>query len=201
MLKLAITGNIACGKSTIGEYLQKLGYGVIDSDATVHKILASPNEITEKLIKVTSPHSIVSNDENYYIDRSKLGKILFADASIKKQIEAILHPAVQIETFKFFEMQKSQKACMAANLIPLLFEIQAQSFFNLSWLIYCKPEIQKQRLKTRNPNLSHMEIEARLKAQMTQEAKKQLADYTIDNSDSLQYTYAQVDSALKDLCL
>lgn len=203
MIKLAITGNIACGKTLIGNYLDKLKIPIIDSDNIVHDLLSHSNEVSTKIIKLCQPNNIIN--ENYldqnisFINRQKLGELLFFDSSLKKQIEEIIHPKCREITEKFFQEKSDQGFELAINLIPLLFENNLQKYYDKIWLISCQPNIQKLRLQKRNPNLSDQEIEARLKAQIPQENKINLVDFVIDNSGEIEKTLSQVDSGLKNL--
>ncbi len=203
MIKLGITGNIACGKTLIGNYLAKLKIPVIDSDTIVHDLFAAPNEVTTKLIELCQPANITNanylSEKTSFINRPKLGELLFFDSALKKQIEEIIHPKCREITQNFFQEKSEQGFELAVNLIPLLFENNLQSHYDKIWLIYCQPDIQKIRLKKRNLNLSEEEIEARLKAQIPQENKINLVNLVIDNSSEITKTLAQVDSGLKNL--
>lgn len=197
MLRLGITGNIACGKSLVGSILEELGYPVIDSDKVVHELLAKENDVTKKLILLCQPHEITSSEETQsFINRKKLGAVLFSSSKLKTKIEKLIHPEVFNVTEKFFSEQQKTLHKLAANLIPQLFESNSQNRFNQVWLVYCKKSVQKKRLKERNPELNEQEIEKRLEAQMSQELKKDLADCIIDNSGAIEKTKAQVKMAL-----
>ncbi len=200
MIRLGITGNIGCGKSTVGKYLKAKGFPVIDSDEIVHELLASSNEYTQKLIQICKPENIISEDpDKYFISREKLGKILFADLQIKAAVEAVLHPACAKITTEFFHEQQKARHQLAANLIPLLFETGAKNRYDVTWLLYCEPQIQRQRLQSRNPNLDPEDILRRINSQLPQESKKSQVDFVIDNSGSIEQTQLQVDMVLKEL--
>jgi dephospho-CoA kinase len=199
MIKLGITGNIACGKNFVGECLQALGCPTIDSDETVHQILSGNNIYTERLIQLCVPNRITSEDSASFIDRQKLGKLVFANKLLREQVEAILHPAVYEATKSFFEDCEKKGFNTAANLVPLLYEKNLENRYDHVWLVYCEPKIQKERLKIRNPDLSPEDIQQRINAQMDQELKKSKADYVIDNSDSWQVTKTQVELGLKQI--
>jgi len=198
MIRLGITGNIACGKSLVGSILQELGYPVIDSDKIVHQLLAEDNAVSKKIIEICHPHSVVSLQAGkHIIDRRKLGAIFFSNRDLKVKIERIIHPEVFSATAKFFKEKQKEGFLLAADLIPLLFENNAQNHFDRIWLVYCKKTVQRERLKARNPELSDQDIESRMTQQMNQELKKDLADYIIDNSSTVDKTKAQVKIALE----
>lgn len=200
MIKLGITGNIACGKNFVGECLQELGCPAIDSDQTVHQILSTQNQHTEHLVQLCAPNIITADpSSSSYIDRGKLGKLLFANKALREEIEKVLHPACYEATKAFFAEQESKGFKAAANLVPLLYEKNLAERYDKVWLVYCKPELQKKRLQSRNPNLSEQEIEQRINAQMPQEQKKEQADLVIDNSGSFEETKAQVKLAWENL--
>jgi dephospho-CoA kinase len=200
MLKIGITGNIACGKSTIGNLLNELGCPIIDSDQVVHQILAQDNQLTRKIIEIVKPTNIVSSTSiTSFIDRQALGKILFSNSHVKKQVEEILHPAVSEVVERFFHEAALKGHKAAANLIPLLFETNAEKRFDLVWLIYCDPIVQQKRLSERNTNFNKEEILARINSQMPQEEKLKKANLVIDNSGNLENTKTQVKLAWNNL--
>lgn len=202
MIKLGITGNIACGKNLVGKYLQELGCPVIDSDETIHHILSTKNPLTERLVELCQGNIIttdkVGESNLSFIDRAKLGKLLFADPQLRAAVEAILHPACYEITKQFFLEKAESGAKVSANLVPLLYEKGLESRYDSVWLIYCDPEIQRERLRERNPQLSEREITQRIEAQMPQRLKREKANYVIDNSGSREETYAQVQLAWKN---
>ena len=83
MIKVALVGNIASGKSTVEEILQQFGYLVLDTDKVCHKLLENNSEIVEAF----SSYNIL--DENQNISREKLGKIVFSNPKLKTKLESI----------------------------------------------------------------------------------------------------------------
>lgn len=201
--KIAITGNIATGKSLVGDYLISQNYKVIDSDKLVHDILSTPNAITEQLIDLCGD-SICDNLYNSgngntvsFVKRSNLAKIFFADLDTKQQCEQIIHKEVRYQTQLLLQYYKDSRYIF--NLIPQLFESQIQSQYDYICLIYCDPIIQRQRLQQRHTDWSQDTINLRLNAQMPQDHKKAQSDYIIDNSRAVENTYEQINQLLKDI--
>ena len=123
MIRVALVGNIASGKSTVEAILQQFGYLVLDTDKVCHKLLEHNSEIIEAF----SSYDILDGNQN--ISREKLGKIVFSNLKLKTKLESILHPQIRKEILKFFEINKSQKIVFVA--IPLLFEANMQDLFEL----------------------------------------------------------------------
>src|SRR3974377_1801266 len=89
---IGITGNIACGKTAVGEMLLELGAErYIDADAIVHKLYQSGQPIAVKVVEAFGPAVVSPNGE---IDRKALGAIVFKDLKAMQSLEAIVHPAV-----------------------------------------------------------------------------------------------------------
>ncbi|MDX1920306.1 MAG: dephospho-CoA kinase [Candidatus Caenarcaniphilales bacterium] len=197
MKKLAVTGNIACGKNLVGSYLKELSCPVLDSDLIVHELLAEKNKITDKLVQITNPDSIVSEnwklDSNIsYIDRKALGSLLFKDKILKKKVEAIVHPACFKMIDEFFAKEAAEGHKVAANLIPLLYETATEKNYDEVWLVVCNKELQLERLKHRNPELREEHLLERINSQLSQEEKLKKADFVIDNTGSRESTKEQV---------
>ncbi|MDX1918362.1 MAG: dephospho-CoA kinase [Candidatus Caenarcaniphilales bacterium] len=197
MHKLAITGNIACGKSLVGEILEGKGVPVIDSDHTVHDLLSHDHKLIESICALVGSDSVLS-ENTAGIDRKKLGRLAFQDEALRHKIESIIHPEVFKATQNFFSKHSNEPVC--ANLIPLLFETGSEGRFDSIWLIYCDPMIQYERLRKRNPELSKEMTEQRLNAQMPQSEKLKRANLVIDNSGAIENTTQQVEQALQKIC-
>jgi len=191
MIRLAVTGNIACGKSLVGDHLQSLGYPVIDSDKSAHELLQTQNTITEEILKLCTPKDI--RGDNSFIDRQKLGQIFFSDALLKSQIESIMHPAIAQNTEEFFVRQEAENHFAAANLIPLLFENKAEHRHDYIVLVRCEAKTQLKRLLKRNPHLSLEQAQIRINSQIPQAQKEELSDYIIDNSGTPEHTRLEVE--------
>jgi dephospho-CoA kinase len=197
MKKIAITGNIGCGKSFVGSYLLSIGYPVIDSDKVVHELLSTDNPITQKIISLCQPFDITGTGETSFIDRKALSEVIFKDEKIKSKVEALIHPHCADRVKSFFEDNSASQFCF--NLIPLLYEAGSQGRFDYSWLVWCKEDIRWERLKNRDSHISESQLMLRIKSQMPQEEKKKLADFIIDNSGSTNETKKQIDNLLNSL--
>jgi dephospho-CoA kinase len=196
VLRLAVTGNIACGKNLIGSFLQEKGYSVIDSDEVVREILASPNRISDRVLSLCGSR-VLAKDGGSYIDRKELASLIFHNPGLRKRVEEIIHPQVREQVVFFLAQCERRKEELTANLIPLLFETNSQTGYDCSWLVYCEAKEQLRRLRKRSPHLTEEEARNRIDAQMPQEEKLALADFVIDNSGEEPRTRNQFERVLE----
>ena len=187
MIKVALTGNIASGKSTVQEILENKGYKVLDTDKTGHMLLDTMPEIKNAF----KDYDILNQEGS--IDREKLGKIVFSSPMLKQKLESIIHPAIKDKILEFFEQNKSERAVFIG--IPLLFESNMRDIFDKAVLIYTDDFTRKERLILRN-NYTPEYAELRMKAQMPQDEKKLLCDDIIFNNGTLSELENSVDECL-----
>ncbi|MFN8554704.1 MAG: dephospho-CoA kinase [Candidatus Obscuribacterales bacterium] len=192
---LGITGTISSGKSLVGKLLAERNVPVFDSDSIVHDLLSLATP-TRKAVVERFGENIVDPERNGAIDRVRLGKVVFSDATARKDLEAIVHPAVIKETRR--RINELPENSIAAVLAPLLFEAGLQNEYNEIWAVTTDLETLKQRLRQRD-NLSDSEVEKRLAAQWSQEKKASLSDAVIDNSGTPRNTAQQVDLLLEKI--
>ena len=147
MIKIAITGNIGSGKSTVAKIIRELGFKVFDSDKEVKKAMTNKGLIDQisKEFKSKIPGLIKRNT----IDKVKLGEFVFSNPEELKKLEQIVHPKVWESKEKFFKKNSNEPAVFLD--IPLLFEKKLQSKFDFIIRTYDSEEVQKKRvLKRKN---------------------------------------------------
>ena len=177
MIKIAICGNIASGKSTVQKFIEAKGFKVLDTDEVTHVLLSVKNS---ELLEVFKAYDVFENGD---FSREKLGKLVFANPDLKKKLEDVLHPQIRQEICKFFEQNKKEKLLFVG--IPLLFEANMQDLFDKILFIYTDDDIRLKRLLLRN-GYSVEYAKARLNSQMRQEEKAQKSDYVINNNGSIE---------------
>ena len=180
MIKIAVTGNIASGKSEAEKILSELGYPVIDTDKITHFLLENSDDVINEIKKLFSGYDIF--DENNGISRKKLGKVVFSDHALLKKLENIIHPQVIKEINKFFKQNKNEKYAFVS--VPLLYEANLACLFDKVILIYTNDEIREKRL-TENRHYTKEEAQIRMSAQISQDKKIKLADFVIYNNSNL----------------
>lgn len=188
---IGLTGNIACGKSSVVAMLVELGAVAIDADTVYHELIAPGSELWRTLADRYG-ESIISTDRT--IDRRRLGAIVFADAGALADLDRITHPAVVAEIQR--RLANLRGGVVVVDAVKLLESGLAETCDQV-WLVLCSPEQQVERLMTRN-KLSEADAKRRVDLQPDIEPKRQRADVIIDNSGTLAATARQVDQAWRD---
>lgn len=195
MKLFGLTGGIASGKSTVAAILQRLGAAVINADELSREVM-KPGQDAWKEIVETFGSDILQKDQS--LDRKRLRKIVFHNPLARKKLEAIVHPRVRSLAEQRIRELASAGSSIIVYEVPLLFEGQIHVWLRPVVLVACDPETQKQRLRQRD-QLSDTEAQQHLDAQMTLEDKRKLADYVIENTDSLEDLEQQVRAVLQKI--
>ncbi len=169
MQKIAITGNIAAGKSEVEKIIAQF-FSVYDADKIAHKFLGN-------------------------IDRRALGEKVFSDPVERKKLEDYIHPKVKDEIIKIFSETKDKYVFVS---IPLLFETGFDKLFDKILFVQCNDELRLERLMKRN-NFTQEQALKRMNSQMPQEKKIAKSDYVIHNNSTKEDLQSQVLDFVKKL--
>ena len=192
MLRVGLTGGISTGKTTVVGMLRELGCRVLEADKIAHRMIEPGGAAYEEVLREFG-RGILTPDG--FVDRQKLGAIVFADPKRLARLNAIVHPPVleeQMRQLAAFEQADpySISVVEAALLIEAGFDKKLE-FLVVTW---CTPEQQLARLTQSRTGrgLTVEEARQRIASQMPIEEKRRLADEVIDCSGTLEYTRAQV---------
>ncbi len=185
MLKFAIVGNIASGKSTAENFLIEKGFKVFDTDKLSHKIL---EEFSNKIIEEFQEFDILEENK---ISRKKLGNLVFQNKDLKTKLENIIYPKLKERLLNIFEENKEDKFIFIS--IPLLFEVNWQDLFDKILFIQTNNDIRLQRLMKRN-SFTKKEALERISAQIPQENKIKKSDFIICNNGTRKELQNQLES-------
>jgi dephospho-CoA kinase len=194
MLKVALTGGIATGKSYVLEQFRRRGVPCLDADSLAHGVTAAGTEATAA-IAARFGADILAEDGS--VDRAKLGSIVFADAAARQDLEALIHPAVYraiTAGLRAFELLESPLAVVD---IPLLYESGHAEDFDRVIATACPPEMQRARLMERG--LTDVEARQRLAAQWPTEDKARRATFVIRTDGTFEETDRQLDKIVAKL--
>lgn len=218
---IGLTGNIACGKSTVLQMLAALGARVIDADRVTHE-LQQPGEPVYQQIVATFGEGILTTTGGP-IDRRALGAIVFSDPARLQELERIIHPAVHARILAWLDSlgarvlgtgageSEAIEAVRQPTVPPAhslylrdprvavidavkLLEAGWRPMLDTVWVVTCTPEQQLARLVATR-GMTEDEARARIAAQPPQAAKVDQADVVIDNSGGLDETRRQVEAA------
>ena len=185
---IGLTGNIAAGKSVVAHMLAELGAEVIDADALVHDLQRKGTPTYDAIVAEFGPGILRADGE---IDRRALGATVFADPTRLRALEAILHPAVLLESQRRISEAVANVAVYEA--IKLI-EAGRHTLCDAIWVVTAPRDVQLARLM-RDRGLSEVEARQRIDAQPPPEEKLKYATVVIDNGGSLEATRAQVERA------
>ena len=188
---IGLTGGVATGKSTVSNILKDKGIPVICADELIKKIYQK--EDSKDFIQKNFGQVMLNNQ----IDFKKLRHLAFENKDHLVTLESFLYPQLEIE-FKKKLTSLGEKLPYIIYDIPLMFEKNLQTKFDLSVVVYCPEKTQLERLQSRDqirPELAKKMIIQ----QLSIENKKKLADYVIDNSSDVENLILQVDLFLASL--
>lgn len=192
-MKIGLTGSIACGKSTVSNYLRQIGYAVIDADAISHALTA-PGGRALPLLRKTFGDGVFDGDT---LDRRALGALVFSDQSKRAQLNSIIHPMIINQVNDGLCLQDAPDTLVFGD-VPLLFECGMEKMFDRVWVVGVPEDIQLERLMTRD-HLSQEEALARIRAQMPLKEKLSRADAVIDSSGTIEETRRQIDHLIASI--
>jgi dephospho-CoA kinase len=195
MLKVALTGGIATGKSYVLEQFRRRGVPCLDADSLAHGVTTAGTEATSA-IAARFGASVLAADGS--VDRAKLGSIVFADPAARQDLEALVHPAVYraiAAGLRAFERLDPSR--LAVVDVPLLYESGHADDFDRVIVTACPPEMQLARLLERG--LSEGEARKRIAAQWPTGEKARRATFVIRTDGAFEETDRQVERILEAL--
>jgi len=199
VVRVGLTGGIACGKSTVAGIFAELGARVVDADAIVHGLYRPGEEVYQELIRRFG-NDIVKPDGE--IDRARLATAAF-DGGRVAELNKIVHPAVFRKQEQWIRDTIAQDPdAVVVVEATLILEAGGRDRFDKIVVVTCKPEQKIQRLAGRaglSEAAARVEVERRTRAQLPDEEKAHRADFVIDNSGSLEATRRQVHEVFAKL--
>ena len=190
-MNIGITGSIACGKSTVSDYLIAKGYTIIDADKLGH-VARTSDDVKRKLAEKFGDEILENNE----ISREKLGKLVFGNDDNLKILNSIIHPKIKELILKLQEEHKDEDLVFLD--IALLYEANFVDLVEKVVVVYVDEDVQLERLMMRN-SLPKEEAVKRIESQMSPREKASLGDFVINNSYSKEDTFQQIDEILEKL--
>ncbi len=199
MLKLGLTGGVACGKTTVGEMFVSLGAHLQLADKLAHDLMIPGTEIYWKIVEAFGL-DILNNDET--INRSKLADAVFPTGRIA-ELNAIVHPPV-IDAEERWMRDVFQKDPKAIAIVEAALMLESGSWrqFDRMITVTCTFEQKVERFARRHDlslDASRAEVQRRMKVQASDEEKIRISQFVIDNSGSLDKTREQVNRIWPEL--
>lgn len=190
--KIAVTGGLSCGKSTVCQIFQECGAYVVNADQIVHQLLTSADSVRGQVIDLLGEEIV----EKGWIQRRLIADLVFKDKKQLKELEHILYPEVTREIEKQYLQAKNDPSLrLFVAEIPLLFEAGWEIAFDNVVTVAADPEIAKKRFQSQGKT----DYLDRMSQQMTLKEKIDKADVVIYNNGSLADLKKQVKQIYKQL--
>lgn len=189
LFHVGLTGGVATGKTTVAEMFHGCGAHLIDFDILAREVV-EPD--TECLARVVTCFGSQVLDSSGCLDRKLLSGIVFKDPVKRKQLEAILHPAIfQLFCQKVTVIARQEPEAVIFSVIPLLMEMKLQPLFDRIIVVHISSEIQLKRLIQRDGIDDKAALNI-INSQMPIDEKLKYADFLVDNSSGLEQSRSQV---------
>ena len=184
MIRIALTGSIGMGKTTVAGMFEAAGIPVFDADAVVRKLQSPGGGLVEKIGEMF-PGCVRCGT----LDRECLAQIVLSDRKKLAALEEIVHPAVR-EARESFVAEHGNASALVFE-IPLLFETGGEKEFDKVIVVSAPVEVQRARVLGRT-GMSAGKFDSIVARQTPDEKKREQADFVIDTGTDLSTTEAQV---------
>jgi dephospho-CoA kinase len=193
MIRIALTGSIGMGKSTVAKMFERAGVPVFDADAVVRSLQAPGGALVEP-IGALFPGTV----ERGVLDRDKLARIVLDDPGKLAELEALVHPAVRSARDAFIAENRDAPALLFE--IPLLFETGGEVHVDKIVVVSAPAEVQRARVLAR-VGMTEEKFQSILERQLPDAEKRARADFVVDTSGDLSTTESRVREILACLGL
>ncbi|MDR3360970.1 MAG: dephospho-CoA kinase [Bifidobacteriaceae bacterium] len=191
MLRVALTGGLAAGKSTVSAHLRRLGFPVADADRLAREAVAPGTQGLAAVAELFGPGVLTTAGE---LDRAALARLVFADPAARRRLESVVHPLVRSAGAKLAEAARAAGAKAVIFDIPLLVETGQAGDFDLVVSVAAPEELRTARALARG--LTPEQVRGRLAAQASEAERAAAADIVLDGSGTVAGLEAQVESVL-----
>lgn len=188
---IGLTGGIATGKNAVAKMLAELGAAVIDADQLARDVVAPGVGVLQQITERFG-QQVLSADGT--LDRQAMRELVFKDPQHRRQLEALVHPAIKERALQQIEQARILGFRVVVYMAPLLIEAGATDRVDEIWVVTVRPEVQLARLMARD-GCSLQQAERIIAAQMPLAEKERFGVVVIDNSSSLEVTRRQVAAA------
>jgi dephospho-CoA kinase len=199
VLRVGLTGGVACGKSTVAKMFADLGATIVDADTIAHELYLPGHQVLQELVNHFGPEILKPNGE---LDRAKLATLVF-DGGRVEELNKIVHPAVIRQQDQWMRsLGEKDPNAVAIVEAALILEAGVKDRFDRIMVVTCKPGQKVTRFAQRtgmSEDAARADVERRTKAQMPDEEKARRADFVIDNSGSVEETRHQVQRIYSEL--
>ena len=191
MIKVALTGGIASGKSTVLKMFKELGAKVLDCDRIAKALTRRGNRGYKRIVQEFGPEIL---DEKGRINRKKLAQIVFFDEEKRKKLNSLIHPLVYERLEK--RMKRMREDVVIVD-VPLLVESGGEKMFDKIIVVYSEPFVQLNRLIMRG--LSEEEALARMKSQASWKERLRVADFVVRGDVDIKETKKEVEKIWENI--
>lgn len=174
---VALTGTIAAGKSAVAALFQRWGATLIDADAIVRELQRPGQPVLAAIVARFGPSILLADGE---LDRNQLRRLMLADARVKRDLEAIVHPAVEHRRQELLAAAKARGDRIVMVEIPLLFEVTDPAAWQ-EVIVVDAPRAERHRRLMADRHLAADEADRLIDAQLSAELKRAGATWVIDN--------------------
>lgn len=181
MKKIAITGGLSSGKSTVCQFLKELGAYVVSADEIVHHLLSSDQNVYQKVVDLLGSDVLVNNQLN----REAIAEKVFSQPKMLQSLESILHPLVFLEIeLKYQSIKNDPRYNLFVVEVPLLYETNNEILFDSVVVVLAKEEECKKRF-TKKEKQESAKFTQRMLRQMPSQEKAKKANFILLNNGNL----------------
>jgi dephospho-CoA kinase len=196
MIVIGLTGSIGSGKSTVATMLRNSNIPVIDADELARRAVIAPSAVLN-MINERFGGEILNADKS--LNRAALGKIVFANKEALRDLERIIHPAIEKLFYQELEYLKNKNYPVVFYMVPLLFEKNLEKRVDKTLLVVAPEEAMIARIQARD-GLSEHEAKLRLSSQMSNEEKIARADVVLENNGTIDELFLRLKLICSRLC-